>query len=375
MNKNYISIKSIIEDYTAKTGNNDIEPNQILRFANDALDRILPGEEFQHNIALLDVNDYKAQLPSNFKYVLQAAYSSYDDDPRHYHHHSSQEIVEYTKKIYGSNCELKLDVHCDRCGDYDNCSGEVIKMDVDHNFLLKNPSYLYKYSHHYYGGRTLDPHNPKDPYYDQRFHDHHLPHSHHHHTHHHIHNNCHGENCTGDSSSNNHCTLHPHFHLMRRTSNYYFNVPYHVNECININADSKVEYDIYLPNMLVNFKKGQVLLSYLGSNVDSEGYLMIPNVPLIFDAVILWIEERLAYIDYRKNKEVKERTFWQQSLQLRDKAVKQARSYLATPTPDEWEMFIRNHWIRKVPNYRWEAFHNKHVGDKKYSETTIIGKF
>ena len=71
MNKNYISIKSIIEDYIDKTGNSDIEPNQILRFANDALDRILPGEEFSHNIALLDVKDYKALIPSNFKYVLK----------------------------------------------------------------------------------------------------------------------------------------------------------------------------------------------------------------------------------------------------------------------------------------------------------------
>lgn len=360
MNKNYISIKSVIEDYIAKTGNTEVEPNQILRFANDALDRILPGEEFQHNIALLDVEDYKAQLPSNFKYVLQAGYSSHDEHD-HYHHHDSQEIVEYTKKIFGSNCELKLDVHCDRCGDYDNCSAEVIKMDVDHNFLLKNPSYIYKYSHHFYGGRTLDPHSPKDHYYDQRFHHHHLPHAHHHHSHHH--------------HKHDDCTLHPHFHLMRRTSNYFYNIPYHVNECINVNADSKVEYDIHHPNILVNFKKGQILLAYLGSNVDGDGYLMIPNVPLIFDAVIQWVEERMAYIDYRKNKEQKDRIFWQQALELRDKKIKQARMYLQTATPDEWEMFIRNHWIRKIPNYKWEAFHNKHVGDKNYSNQTLIGRF
>lgn len=364
MNKNYISIKSIIEDYIDKTGNSDIEPNQILRFANDALDRILPGEEFSHNIALLDVKDYKALIPSNFKYVLQAGYHIEHDDhhPYHHHHYDSREIVEYTKKIFGSDCELKLDVHCDNCGDYDNCGAEVLKLDVDHNFLLKNPSYMYKYSHHYYGGRTLDPHSVKDHYYDQKY-----PHNHNRHTN--VHQDCIGNNCKHE------CTLHPNFSLMRRTSSYFYNVPYHVNECININTDSAVEYDVHLPNILVNFKKGQVLLAYLGSNTDDEGYLMIPDVPLVYDTVVQWIEERLAYINYRKTKQQNDRIFWQQSLELRDKKIKQARMYLATPTPDEWEMFIRNHWVRKVPNYKWEAHHNAFVGDKRNSQNKLIGKF
>lgn len=326
MNTEKISIKSIIDDYIAKTGNTEIEPNQILRFANDALDRILPGEEFLHNIALIDVNDYKAPLPANFKYVLQAAYLI--DKPVY----RSEHIVEYTKKIYGSDCKLNLEVHCDNCGDYDTCNSEVITMDVDHNYLLKHPEYMYKHANHFYSGRTLD--GPKP-----------------------------------------HCTLHPEFQLMRRTSNYFYNVPYHVNECININADTHIEYDIHLPNILVNFKKGQILIAYLGSNVDKDGYLMIPNIPVVYDAVIQWIEERLAYIDYRKNKEQKDRIFWQQALELRDKKIKQARSYLSTPSSDEWEVFIRNHWIRKVPNYKWEAHHNSFLGDKTASQNYLIPKF
>lgn len=325
MNKNYISLHSIIEDYIAKTGNSNIEPSEILRFANDALDRIIPGQEFVHNIALLNVQNYKVQLPSNFKYVLQAAYKI-DNKPC-----NSEQVVEYTKKIYGSDCKLDIQVHCDNCGEY-NCGSEVIKLDVDHNYLLKHPNYMYQHTKHLYGHGTLD-------------------------------------------SKNNRTTLHPDFQLMRRTSNYFYNIPYHVNECINLKVDSKIEYDIHMPNMIVNFKEGQVLLAYLGSNVDENGYLMIPNVPLVFDAVIQWIEERLAYIDYRRNKEQKDRIFWQQALELRDKKVKQARMYLDTLTPDEWELFIRNHWVRKVPNYKWESNHNSLVGDKTAVSRTLIGKF
>lgn len=327
MNTNKISIKSIIEDYIAKTGNTEVEPNQLFRFANDGLDRILPGEEFSHNIALLDVKNYKGLAPSNFKYVLQAA-SKVGKTKKV----KSEHIIEYTKNIYGSDCKLNVDVHCDKCGDYDSCNSEIITFDIDHNYLLKHPEYMYKHTNHLYGARSMD--SPK----------------------------------TG-------CNLHSDFQLMRRTSNYFFNVPYHVNECININADTHIEYDIHLPNILVNFEEGQILLAYLGSNVDNDGYLMIPNVPVVYDAVIQWIEERLAYIDYRKTKEQRDRIFWQQSLELRDKKVKQARMYLATPAVDEWEGFIRNHWVRRVPNYKWEAHHNAFVGDMTASKNYLIGRF
>lgn len=327
MNTEKISIKSIIEDYIAKTGNTEVEPNQLFRFTNDALDRILPGEEFSHNIALIDVKDYKAVAPSNFKYMLQAAYKAKDKQKIR-----SEHIVQYTQQIYGSDCKLNVDVHCDKCGDYDACSSEVITFDVDHNHLLKHPEYMYQHANHFYGGRTLD--SPKP-----------------------------------------HCTLHPEFQLMRRTSSYFYNVPYHVNECVNINADTHIEYDIHLPNILVNFKEGQILIAYLGSNVDKDGYLMIPNVPVVYDAIVQWIEERLAYIDYRKNKEQKDRIFWQQALELRDKKIKQARMYLSNPAPDEWENFIRNHWVRKVPNYKWEAHHNGFIGDATAAKNYLIGRF
>ena len=52
-----------------------------------------------------------------------------------------------------------------------------------------------------------------------------------------------------------------------------------------------------------------------------------------------------------------------------------AKAALSTLDPDEWEMFLRNHWVRKVPHYKWERTHNKFVGDKTYSNNHLIGKF
>ncbi len=329
MNHSYLSIESIVEDYIANTGNDSVVKSQILRFADDALSRIIPGTDFKHSIALLDVKNYSAPLPNGFKYVLQAGYNAHQE-----HKVRSEHVVEYTKKIYGSDCKLNLSVECDDCKGLCDKPHEVITVDVDHNFILKNPKYMYQHASHFYGQRNL-----------------------------------------GDGGILSNTTIHPQFTLMRRTTNYFYNVPYHVNECLNFNVDSQIEYDITPPTINVNFKEGQILLAYLGVQVDENGYRMIPNVPIVFAAVRNWIEERLAYIEYRKTKEQKDRIFWQQLVELNNKSIKMARMYLDTMTPDEWEMFIRNHWIRKVPHYTWESTHNRFEGDKEYSSRRLIGKF
>ena len=328
MDHNKLSMNSIIEDYIALTGNTKIEPNQLKRFGNNVLDRILPGEQFVQNLVLLEVEDYRAAIPTSLRYIQQAAYLDQSEDDKYV---TREVVTQYAKKIYGSDCKLTVDVKCDPCSTLDPCKSEVLTLNTDRVWDIANPNYSYEHVTGYIGGNSLS-------------------------------NSSHGGSCPS--------TLHPKFKLMRRTSNYYHNIPYHINECINVNVDSMVEYDINHPNIIVNFKKGQILLSFLGADTDENGYLMIPNVPIVYEAIIQGIEERLAYIDYRKSKEQKDRIFWQQALELKEKMVKRARSYLSTPSPDEWEMFIRNHWIKRVPNYKWEASHNKYTPDTRLKGQT-----
>lgn len=325
MKHEHLSIYSIIEDYIAKTGNSEISIEDILRFAHNALDRIIPAQEFVPKIALLDVVNYKAKVPQGFDQVLQAGYL----DTTQYSKVRSEHVIEYYKNIYGTgtelegnNCKIISRVECNNCEGLDPCKNEILTIDVDKTYLDANPGFIYQHNKFYAGDRKL---------------------------------------------GGNQCSIHPHFKLMRRTSNYFYNIPYHINECINVNADSRVEYDIHLPNIIVNFKEGQIILAYLSKNVDKDGYLMIPNVPIVYDAVIQSIEERLAYIDYRKNKINENYRFWQDSIMLKEKSIKRARTYLDMLQPDEFEMFIRNHWVKKVPNYKYEANHNKWKGGRNDS--------
>lgn len=320
MKNNLLSLKYIIEDYAAKTGNYDIKSEDILRFAESGLSLILPGEQFKHYIALIDVKNYSAKKPSNFKYMLQAGYKIKEDG-----YCNTSEITEYTKKIYGTDCSLDIKVNCDPCSS--DCDVQRILVDIDHNWLNRNSHHMYMHMKHYYGHSQL------------------------------------GDNQTCKNCS----TLHPDFQLMRRTSNNFFSIKYHISDCINLNFDSSVEYDINENSIVTNFKEGQILISYLGVPTDDEGYTMIPDDPIIFDTIIQCIEERFAYIEYRKYKDQKSRNYWMDMQQMKMSMIKKAKSRLQTPDPDEWEMFIRTHWMRKVPNYKWEQTNNRYTPDKKYT--------
>lgn len=316
-NLEYISSKSIIETYTLKTGNSDITAQSILHLTNDAIEELLPGEALLHHIVLLNIDNYKVKLPSNLKFILQAAYRFGED---------LNEDELYTKfgdKIFEHD-DINLKVKCN------SCDSKVLQLDTDYDDIAKYPNRYANYSKFMYSYR---------------------------------------------GTNMNNCTLDDRFHLMRRTTNYFYNIPYHVNNCINLNVDSKVEYNIENGYLITNFQKGQVLIAFLGTMLDDEGYLMIPSHPFVYNAIVSNIESTLAYIEYRKDKSQQNRMFWEQTLQMKSKDNKKATSYLSTPSPDEFEMFLKNHWSRHIPNKSYESNHNAFVGDKRVARRNLIGSF
>ncbi len=324
--KNYTSLKKVVNDISVKSGNaKDLDPDDLLYLANGIAELIIPGESFVASLALIDINNYKGTLPSGFKYVSQALYkidNGVELQP--------SSIIEYTQKLYGTDCNIDVSLRCDPC--VNNCNTKNIVMDVDYNYLVSHPEWAYNHSQFFYGNRTSE---------------HYIS----------------GQN------------VYPEFKLMRRTTDNFFNIPYHINDCINLNADSTIEYNIEYPNIVVNFKKGTVLLAYIGVPLDEEGYRLIPDVEEVYEAIFYSIRERLAEqtfdIEPNQNNRIALQMAEQKAIQKR----KRATAYLSSLEPDEWEMFIRNHWMRTIPNYTWEAMGNKYVSDRNYLKRHIIGKF
>ena len=321
MNKrNYTSIKKVINDIAIKSGNKtDFNPDDVLYLANGIAELIIPGDSFIEDIALIDIENYKGKLPSNMKYISMALYREDQEQELPVH-----VVTDYTKKLYGTDCEINVSLKCDPCSD--TCSTKKIIMDADYNYLLNNPQWAYNHSKFFYGSRNVNPmFNVKE-----------------------------------------NKEIFPEFSLMRRTTDNFFNIPYHINECINFNADSRVEYNLEYPNIIVNFKKGKVLLAYTGVAVDEEGYRMIPDIEEVYDAIYYSIRERLLEQKFDNEPSQNNRIALQMAEQKAIAKRKRAIAILSTQDPDEWIMFIKNHWVRTIPNYKWEAVGNRFVSDKKY---------
>jgi hypothetical protein len=327
MNKrNYTSIKKIINDIAIKSGNKtDFNPDDVLYMANGIAELIIPGDSFIEEIALIDIENYKGQLPANMKFVSQALYR--EDKPEECPLHA---ITDYSKKLYGTDCEVQVSLKCDPCSD--TCSTKKIVMDADYDYLLKNPQWAYNHSKFFYGARNSNPNYNKREIFDE-------------------------------------------FSLMRKTTDHFFNVPYHINECITFNADSRVEYNLEYPNIVVNFKKGKVILAYVGTPIDDEGYRMIPDIEEMYDALYYSIRERLIEQKFDSEPNQNNRIALQMAEQKAAVKRKVARSALSQKDPDEWMMFIKNHWVRTIPNYKWEAVGNRFVSDSVYTARHTMKKF
>ena len=330
MNKrNYTSIKKVINDIAVKSGNKtEFNPDDILYMANGIAELLIPGDAFIESMALIDIENYKGVLPTNMKYISIALYREDREEECPVH-----VITDYTKKLYGTDCDINVSLKCDPCSD--SCATKKIVMDVDYNYLLSNPQWAYKHSSFYYGNRNSNP----------------------------------------LFNTKNRDAIFPEFSLMRRTTDHFFNVPYHINECINFNADCRVEYNIEYPNIVVNFKKGKVLLAYTGVAVDDEGYRMIPDIEEVYEAIYYSIRERMYEQKFDNEPSQNNRIALQMAEQKAIIKRKRAVSALNTLDPDEWMMFIKNHWVRTIPNYKWEAVANRFVSDRTYTKRHTMKKY
>lgn len=88
-------------------------------------------------------------------------------------------------------------------------------------------------------------------------------------------------------------------------------------------------------NILLDVKKGTVLLSYLGYVTDDEGIPMIPNTETVLNAIKYYIETNLAYIRYRQTRNGVDLNFYQLSEGLKNMWIERARNDLNMLSQEE----------------------------------------
>lgn len=322
---NFISAKASIHELRRIIGNSvDINKADILAGTNDALDRILTAEQLTHKVVLLPVENYKVALPDDFKYVAQAAFRETCDRTNQ----TRIEISQLTQKILGTDCNLEINLNCPTCNpDPCSCGTPIVTVDVDRAFESANPQLLHGYMNHFYG--------------------------------------------YGVAGSFKTSPYHPEFRLMRVTCSNFFNVPYHIGECLNINLDCNIEYMIEPPNMIINQKEGEVLLSYFGLKLDEDGYRMMPDDPTVIKAVTFSLVCNYLHAKYIQTTEQKDRIAYQMHVELTEKWIARARQRMSMLDYDEMHSFVTGFIHRVVPAYKyWEDLDRRRGDSFKYPGET-----
>lgn len=294
-----------------------IKENDLYGWASDACNEFITADMMLMGISLLDIREYKAVLPKGFKSMNLAMYTSCQEKCLR------EEVVEWTSQIYGSKCNLKVNLECPSCGSKSSCGCErdskAVLIDVDRIISDARP------------GMNMGNTNLQHQTYTTA--EYKMP--------------------KGISR----------FKLMRPSLNYNFNA-YHTKGCPNLNFSTKVEYTLRNGIIETNFRTGQVLLSYMCYAMDENGELMIPDDPKAYAAVVAWIEERLAYRKYRQETTGQTRTFWSDTLMVRDKAIGMARSKLGILDPDLFYATVKNHWLKMIPNWHSDYNFNESKDDE-----------
>ena len=117
----------------------------------------------------------------------------------------------------------------------------------------------------------------------------------------------------------------------------------------SVNSNLTPCYTIRDNRILTELKETQLLIAYLTKKIDAEGYPMLPEDIHIIEAVMAYIEEKLAQKEYAAVKDNANRQYFMDMKQLRTLAFAQAINKYNMLSTEEMENLGR--MLRQiVPN-------------------------
>lgn len=295
---NYISLKTILNDYAMlKKDIATVGEDVIMQWASDALDRLNINKTLDYQVMLLDVSNYSTELPKGLVAVVQIAYNQNDVS------NCSNLLPVVKEAVVGlcDDCEVvaTYETVCPNGG----CEPTVCQTNVP--LLTVTGSNVSQIAPWIGYSRVVA--------------------------------------TSADYTDPRTKTWQP----LRLCNNSFHNLQYHIKDCVNVellnssvnqtyetnrqsfgayNARTELIpcYTIRDNRILTELKDTQLLIAYLTKKIDEEGYPMLPEDIHIIDAVMSYIEEKLAQKDYAAVKDNANRQYFMDMKQIRSLAFAQA---------------------------------------------------
>lgn len=353
----HVSISNAVNDWIQDSGLDHGAVDEVLlkKWATDVLRWISSNQNLKHRVALLQVENYKAKLPDDFKLLAQAAanpdYSAPCDctatptpsccgnssqpgpasgPPRS----RREDLVQWVQGSLEKECELEINLICPACHETKcTCGSPVVEVDVDRIWEQSHPEIYYRH-------------------FDKigRF------------------GNGPGPWSNGDTK---YSYYSPKFKLMKWAGNDFFQLTHFLTKCPNVDCKGcSNEFQLDLPYIEVDFEKGELLISYLGIYLDENGEMMIPDHPDVFEAIFWHLEHKYLWREYRKTKEPILRQDSQIAKQEREQAIGMANGALDIPEFAEFKNWLDNQHYKRTPNFHHHENLNKTTRDvyERYSD-------
>lgn len=320
MENKWVSPASVVSDWEEDTGIKSlIEPSKIKKWVNDRIRKLITYEQFTPSISLIDIKDGMGKLPEDLHLIIQAAYGFVENKKC-----LKDQVVQWTAN-HPNGCKLKIELDCPKCHKSDcDCSEPYARFDVNVLDLQAHPEWEEKWRANFYSYGKVG-----------------------------------GQYCSG---------FNPNFFLMKPTTNHFFNANHHIKSCINLKTDSRVEYKLDNPNIEVNIDKCKVLLAYMAYRMDGNGFMLVPDLPEVWDTLKYHIDSKLAYIKWtREGKQDHERLYFNLS-KLDKESGNEAKIKLNRPDIQKFKSIWQNFYGKVIPHAYYEETYGSEVNDtyKRY---------
>lgn len=296
---NKITVNSIVAellDNNEYTGRIDI--GRLKKWAHTQSEKLSFPEQMVQKIKLLNIDDFRCEKPVDINLITQVAFKEFGTNPI-----KREQVVEYTQQLFdGSGCELTIGMDCPSCHTSTcNHNEQEVIIDVDELVRRAHPEWEYQHMAHFYKVGGLG---------------------------------------KGGYTS----CYHPEFQVIGLMDDSSFaGANRHIKGCLNLrkelNCSTCTKYQLEENTIYVNKQKGQLLISYLAIDVDEEGYRKIPDVSEVVDAIVFFLQEKMAWLEYVKTGDQNQYRIYQESLRRKLESMAIAREKLNT---QDFPSFIRD---------------------------------
>ena len=307
-----ISLSTVLENWKHLAPNEmDVNEDLAIEYLIDAVDDIGAYKQYKEKVETRKIKDYKVKLPCGFKQTIYVLIRPFQKDSD-----SKFELTELVRPEYGTDCTWTYKKTCkclEKCEK--DCSGNYIE--TTGTWYLNN---LYKLES-----------NKFATVYD---------------------------------FTNWHSIKQKDWKiLMPKKSE--LAVSKHLN--LDLAVETTNQYDIHNGYLITDYKDGEIILSYLSLPTGDDNLPMVPNNGNYLRALEFALEQRYAYMQYRKSRDNKDLQFFKITEQEYIKYKMKAREDINAMTFSEhWSMGeALNQFL--VPN----SYHN--LGARK--SQTINNQF